>query len=55
MFFSLYLRVNILYMPFGNDIGQKRDALDRFNQLYKHFSNETQKFGFSKKANFFLR
>ena len=55
MFFSLYLRVNILYMPFGNDVGRKGDALDRFNQLYKHFSNETQKFGFSKMRSAFLR
>ena len=55
MFFSLYLRVNILYIPFGNDIGQKRDALDRFNKLYKHLSNETQKFGFGKMRDVFLR
>ena len=55
MFFSLYLRVNILYIPFGKNIGQKRNSLDQFNQLYMQLSDETEKFGFAKMRDVFLR
>ena len=51
MFFSLYLRVNILYIPFGKDVREKRNAIDQINKLAKGLSNETKKFGFARMRN----
>jgi len=43
VFFSLYLRVNLLYKPFGGD--SHRD-IDMFNRLDEALYNEIKKYGF---------
>ena len=55
MFFSLYLRVNLLYIPFGKDVRQKKNAIDQLNELHKALSRETQKFGFARMREVTLR
>ena len=55
MFFSLFLRVNILHIPFGEEFGQERNKLDQFDQLYTELSDETERFGFVKMREVFLR
>ena len=55
MFFSLYLRVNLLYLPFGSNFREDSNALRKLNELSDQLSNRTEKFGFVKMRKIFLR
>ena len=53
MFFSLHLRVNLLYVPFGTN--RHAVSLDELNQLSRKFSGAVGQLGFVKMRNAFLR
>ena len=55
MFFSLYLRVSLLYVPFGPNVVQDSNALDKLNRLSRDLSSATETFGFAKMRNTVLR
>ena len=54
MFFSLYLRVNLLYVPFGNSDWDS-DSLEKLNELSMKLEQKTRGFGFAKMLASFLR
>ena len=54
MFFSLYLRVKLLYVPFGANSNRGSKALAKMNQLSRELSRKTKKFTFWKMRNLFL-
>jgi hypothetical protein len=52
VFFSLYLRVNLLFKPFGSE--SDRDP-DKFNRLEEQLYNEIKKYGFADMRALFLQ
>lgn len=55
MFFSLYLRVSLLYVPFGSNVVQDSNALDKLNRLSRDLWSATEKLGFAKMRDTVLR
>ena len=54
MFFSLYLRVNLLYRPFANDHHKGRASTDVLNARFRELARETEKLSFERMRNIFL-
>ena len=54
MFFSLYLRVNLLYVPFGSERRKSGDSLDKLNYLFRNLSAVTEKLTFAPMRDVFL-
>ena len=54
MFFSLYLRVNLLYRPFATDRHNGRASTDLLNARFRELASETKKFSFVRMRNIFL-
>ena len=54
MFFGLYLRVNLLYVPFGKS-DRDSASLERLNKLSKNLEQKTKRFAFHKMRGSFLQ
>ena len=54
MFFSLYLRVNLLYRPFTTDRHNGRASTDVLNARFRELASETKKIPFVRMRNIFL-
>ena len=54
MFFSLYLRVNLLYVPFGSEHPKGGGSLDKLNDLFLKLSVATAKLTFAPMRDIFL-
>ena len=54
MFFSLYLRVYLLYVPFGNST-RDSNSLERLNELSKKLKQKTKGFAFEKMRGSFFQ
>lgn len=55
MFFSLYLRVKLIYVPFGLERSRGSDSLDRLNETRLMLSEATAKLTFVRMRGIFLR
>ena len=55
MFFSLYLRVTLLYKPFGSNSDWDSADLCHLNQLFQILEQKIKPFGFEKMRGCFLR
>ena len=54
MFFSLHLRVNLLYRPFAIDHHEGHASTDMLNARFRELASETEKFSFARMRNIFL-
>lgn len=54
MFFSLYLRVNLLYRPFATDYHMGRASTEKLNIRFRELAEETEKIAFAKMRDIFL-
>ena len=54
MFFSLYLRVRLLYIPFGSNSDRDSSALCHLNRLSQNLEEEIKSFSFEKMRSCFL-
>ena len=55
MFFSLYLRVNLLYRPFAKDYRKGYASLDKLNTLVQELASETRDLSFVRMRDIYLR
>ena len=55
MFFRLYLRVRLLYVPFGSNSDRGAASLVRLNQLSRDLECKIERFAFKKMRSSFLR
>ena len=55
MFFSLYLRVNLLYRPYATDYRKGCASTDKLNALVRELARETGDLSFARMRNIYLR
>lgn len=55
MFFSLYLRVNLLYRPFAADYRKGCASIDKLNALFQELASETGDLSFARMRDIYLR
>lgn len=55
MFFGLYLRVNLVYVPFGSGRSKGDASLDKVNDLFLSLSEATKELTFRQMRDIFLR
>ena len=54
MFFGLYLRVTLIYVPFGSERGMRSCSLPKLNHLFRKLSSVTEMFAFGPMRRVFL-
>ena len=54
IFFSLYVRVNLLYRPFANDHHKGSASIDVLHAGFRELASETEKLSFVRVRNIFL-